>query len=130
MRENRTANEGMNVDKSKRADAREQKQRLGERFQVTRHIFIEDLEGMNEKHVRANRDGRGRTDMKKEEIEVPGHSSDSENGSGDERENGASGGHNGRRVSWADELVTVHEYIKDKKRFRWSFVCVPVRISL
>ena len=36
---------------------------------------------------------------------------------------------NVRRVSWADELVTVHTYIKEKKTFRLSFVCMP-RFSL
>ena len=37
------------------------------------------------------------------------------------------GHRSGRRVSWADELVTVHEYTKDKKprTFSWPFLCMP-----
>eukprot|EP00112_Aurelia_sp_Birch-Aquarium-sp1_P009223 Seg2039.2 transcript_id=Seg2039.2/GoldUCD/mRNA.D3Y31 product="hypothetical protein" protein_id=Seg2039.2/GoldUCD/D3Y31 len=65
-------------------------------------------------------------------VEVRHSNTESDSSNTDTEGSETEAGHrSGRRVSWADELVTVHEYTKDKKQrtFSWPFLCMP-RFSL
>ena len=105
------------------------------RFQVTRHIFIENLEedcDSKSKQKNHRKQSRREMEMKAERCEdrsSSSSSSDSDSWSDDGREFQSNSSQTGRRVSWADELVTVHEYIKDKRKFRFAFACVPRGLS-
>ena len=115
---------------------RESSRQERKRFQVTRHIFIENLEEANDstkQRIGERKCGRENEKQEGECGDRRRNSGDSDHNSHDrsEGESHQEGqGQTGRRVSWADELVTVHEFIKDKKTFRWQFACIPIRLSL
>ena len=103
------------------------------RFQVTRHIFVENLEEPCHSSKQINdrrqirRDLRLRVDRREARDSS---SSDSDISYDDGRDLQMTSSQTGRRVSWAEELVTVHEYIKDKRKFSFVFACIPRRLSL
>lgn len=116
-----------------RLESSEQKRKFSGRFRVTRHIWDENFESMDdpeEKERKDRRPGRGNNKRANKNIERRRYDFDSDSVSDDGKENGPSMAQSGRRVSWADELVTVHEYIKDKKTHRWPFMCIPIRLSV
>jgi len=112
-----------------RNDAHQAGRRNCSRFRVTRHIFIENLEDKSKSSKQVN-------DLRQSRRDITLYSdrdedrSDSDSLSDDGRDCQLNRQQNGRRVSWAEELVTVHEYIKDRREVRFSFACLPIRLSI
>ena len=114
-----------------RSDEHQTGMRNCSRFRVTRHIFIENLEDKSNssKQVNGLRQSRRDTTLNMDRDEDRS-GSDSDSLSDDGRDGQLNRHQNGRRVSWAEELVTVHEYIKDRRKSRFPFACIPIRLSI
>ena len=76
---------------------------------------------IDDRRIHCRMQASSRDEVRRSNAESDSSNTDTE---GSETE---AGHRSGRRVSWAEELVTVHEYTKDKKprTFSWPFFCMP-----